>query len=84
MTLYIQDENYHFNGSLSGVIVDNQRTAIFSKNGIEDLNLDIDFNSLDWYDLASFELVNNTVKIKAKNYAFYKEFYCLNIIELPS
>ncbi len=44
MTLYIQDENYHFNGSLSGVIVDNQRTAIFSKNGIEDLNLDIDFN----------------------------------------
>ncbi len=43
MTLYIQDENYHFNGSLSGVIVDNQRTAIFSKNGIEDLNLDIDF-----------------------------------------
>ena len=46
--------------------------------------LDIDFNSLDWYDLASFELVNNTVKIKAKNYAFYKEFYCLNIIELPN
>ncbi|MDN5103664.1 hypothetical protein O8C99_10865 [Aliarcobacter butzleri] len=60
MTLYIQDENYHFNGSLSGVIVDNQRTAIFSKNGIEDFNLDIDFNSLDWYDLDSFELVNNT------------------------
>ena len=78
MTLYIQDENYHFNGFVSGVIVDNQRTAIFSKNGIED------FNSLDWYDLDSFELVNNTVKIKAKNYAFYKEFYCLNIIELPS
>lgn len=49
MTLYIQDENYHFDGFLSGVIVDNQRTAIFSKNGIEDFNLDIDFNSLNWY-----------------------------------
>ena len=84
MTLYIQDENYHFDGFISGVIVDNQRTAIFKKEGIKDHNLDIDFNSLDWYDLDSFELVNNTVKIKAKNYAFYKEFYCLNIIELPS
>ena len=39
MTLYIQDENYHFDGFLSGVIVDNKRTAIFSKNGIEDFNL---------------------------------------------
>jgi hypothetical protein len=27
MTLYIQDENYHFDGFISGVIVDNQRTA---------------------------------------------------------
>ena len=42
MILYIQDENYHFDGFVSGVIVDNQRTAIFSKNGIEDFNLDID------------------------------------------
>ena len=77
MTLYIQDENYHFDGFVSGVIVDNQRTAIFKKEGIEEHNLEIDFNSLEWHDLASFELVNNTVKIKAKNYAFYKEFYCL-------
>ena len=51
MILYIQDENYHFDGFLSGVIVDNQRTAIFKKEGIKDHNLDIDFNSLDWYDL---------------------------------
>ena len=84
MILYIQDENYHFDGFLSGVIVDNQRTAIFKKEGIEEHSLEIDFNSLNWYDLDSFELVNNTVKIKAKNYAFYKEFYCLNIIELPN
>ena len=65
MTLYIQDENYHFDGFISGVIVDNQRTAIFKKEGIEEHNLEIDFNSLEWHD-------------------FYKEFYCLNIIELPS
>ena len=84
MKLYIQDENYHFDGFVSGVIVDNQRTAIFSKNGIEEHNLEIDFNSLNWYELDKFEMINNTVKIKAKNYAFYKEFYCLNIIELPN
>ncbi len=35
MILYIQDENYHFDGFLSGVIVDNQRTAIFKKEGID-------------------------------------------------
>ena len=83
MTLYIQNENYHFDGYITGVIIDNQKTAIFNKTGIEEHNLNIEnLNSLVWYDLDSFEIKNNQVKIKAKNYAFYKEFFCLNIIEL--
>lgn len=82
MKLYIQDENYHFDGFLSGVIIDENRTAIFKKEGVEEHNLDINLQELNWYDLDSFEMINNTVKIKAKNYAFYKEFYCLNIIDI--
>lgn len=84
MTLYIQDENYHFNGFLSGVIIDDSKnkTALFSKNGINEKDIKIDFDLLTWYELDSFEMSNNNVKIKAKNYAFYKEFYCLNIIEI--
>ena len=31
MKLYVQDENYHFEGFLSGVIIDKNRTAIFKK-----------------------------------------------------
>ena len=31
MKLYVQDENYHFDGFLSGVIIDKNRTAIFKK-----------------------------------------------------
>jgi hypothetical protein len=84
MKLYIQDENYHFEGFLSGVIIDKNRTAIFKKEGVQEHNLDINLQELNWYDLDSFEMINNTVKIKAKNFAFYKEFYCLNIIELPN
>ncbi len=84
MKLYIQDENYHFEGFLSGVIIDKNRTAIFKKEGVQEHNLDINLQELNWYDLDSFEMINNTVKIKAKNFVFYKEFYCLNIIELPS
>lgn len=83
MTLYIQNENHHFDGYITGVIIDNQKTAIFNKTGIDEHNLNIEnLNSLVWYDLDSFEIKNNKVKIKAKNYAFYKEFFCLNIIEL--
>ena len=84
MKLYIQDENYHFDGFLSGVIIDKNRTAIFKKDGVQEHYLDINLQELNWYDLHSFEMINNTVKIKAKNFVFYKEFYCLNIIELPS
>ena len=41
MKLYIQDENYHFDGFLSGVIIDKNRTAIFKKDGVQEHYLDI-------------------------------------------
>jgi hypothetical protein len=66
MTLYIQDENYHFDGFISGVIVDNQRTAIFKKEGIEEHNLEIDFNCL--------------LKIYISIYIFYYFFKRFSIV----
>ena len=87
MKLYIQDENYHFDGFLSGVIIDKNRTAIFKKDGVQEHYLDINLQELNWYDLHSFEMINNTVKIKAKNFVFFSSSVavnCLNIIELPS
>lgn len=86
MKLYVQDENYHFNGFLGGVIIDDikNKTALFSKTGISENDIKVDFDLLTWYELDSFEMSNNNVKIKAKNYAFYKEFHCLNIIEFNS
>ena len=71
MKLYIQDENYHFDGFLSGVIIDKNRTAIFKKDGVQEHYLDINLQELNWYDLHSFEMINNTVKIKAKNFVFF-------------
>ena len=84
MKLYIQDENYHFDGFVSGVIIDDikNKTALFSKIGVSEDDIKIDFDLLTWYELDSFEMSNNNVKIKAKNYAFYKEFNCLNIIDI--
>ena len=82
MILYVQDENYHFDGYLSGVIIDDNRVALFNKTGIEEHNISITREDLKWYELDSFEMIGNTVKIKAKNYAFYREFFCLNILTL--
>lgn len=84
MKLYVQDENYHFDGFISGVIIDDikNKTALFSKTGISENDIKIDFDLLTWYELDSFEMSNNNVKIKAKNYALYKEFLCLNVIDL--
>ena len=84
MKLYIQDENYHFDVFLSRFIIDKNRTNKIKKDGVQEHYLDINLQELNWYDLHSFEMINNTVKIKAKNFVFYKEFYCINIIELPS
>ncbi len=47
MTLYTENESYHFDGYITGVIIDNQKTAIFNKTGIDEHNLNIEnFNSL--------------------------------------
>lgn len=82
MILYIQDENYHFDGYLSGVIIDNDKVALFKKEGIEEHNISIVREDLKWYELDNIQIENNYVKVKAKNYAFYREFFCLNIIEI--
>ena len=47
MKLYIQDENYHFDGFLSGVIIDKNRTAIFKKDGVQEHYLDINLQELN-------------------------------------
>ncbi|MCG3660093.1 hypothetical protein [Aliarcobacter butzleri] len=80
--LYIQDENYHFQGSLSGVLVDeeNKKVALFSKEDIEE-NIKLNEN-IEWFVLEQFSCENNNVIVKAENYKFYKEFYCLGIKEI--
>lgn len=80
MTLYVQDENYHFDGYLSGVLVDNGKVALFKKNGIVEHDIVIP-NDLIWYDLDTLKQEGNHISIKAKNCAIYKEFYCLNKID---
>ncbi len=66
MTLYIQNESYHFDGYITGVIIDNQKTAIFNKTGIDEHNLNIEnLNSLVWYDLDSFEIFYQNATSKA-------------------
>jgi len=87
MTLYIQEENYHFDGYVAGVIVDeeNNRVALYNQSGIleEKDILPPDVNS-KWYELDSVSTENNRVEIKAKNFSLYKKFFCLNKIVLST
>lgn len=83
MILYIQDENYHFNGYVSGIIVDNDRVALFEKEGISEHDITLP-NDLNWYDLDSIKEDGNNVEIKAKGYAIYRKFFCLNKFELAT
>jgi hypothetical protein len=82
-TLYIQEENYHFEGYTTGVIVDeeNNRLSLYNQEGILERVEDINPSS-KWYELDSVSIENNRVEIKAKNFALYKKFFCLNIIKI--
>jgi len=85
MTLYVQEENYHFDGYVAGVIVDeeNSRVALYNQEGIlEEKHITPPNEDAKWYDLDSVVIDNNRVEIKAKNFALYKKFFCLNVVEL--
>lgn len=81
MILYIQDENYHFDGYISGVIVDDDKVALFEKSGITEHDITLPDN-IKWHELDSIKSDGNDVEIKAKNYAFYRKFFCLNKIKI--
>jgi len=75
VTLYIYEENYHFEGHVAGVIVDDKRAALFFQKGVSS-KLEIP-DDLVWHELELLEEHGNDVIIKAKNFAFYKEFFCI-------
>jgi hypothetical protein len=81
--LYIQDENYHFDGYLSGILIneDNNKIALFRKEGISENNIILEIDKIKWLELDSFGIINNNIKIRGKNLSIYKEFYCLGIKE---
>lgn len=82
MTLYVQSENYHFDGYLSGVIVDeaNRRVALYNQSGI--LGSGVIKQDSQWYELESVKEEGGYVEIKAKNFGIYRKFFCLNKVEL--
>jgi len=85
MTLYVQEENYHFDGWVAGVIVDEvkNRITLYNQEGVlEAKEIRIPGENAKWYDLEKIIVKNNRVEITAKNFAIYKKFFCLNIIEL--
>lgn len=87
MTLYVQEENYHFDGYLAGVIVDedNNRVTLYNQEGVmEREHILLPGEEAKWYELESVTIDNNRVEIKAKNFALYKKFFCLNTIDLNS
>ena len=85
MTLYIQEENYHFDGWVAGVVVDeeNNRVVLYNQEGIlEEKDISRPSENAKWLELDSIKEENNRVEIKAKNFALYKKFFCLNKIEI--
>ena len=87
ITLYVQEENYHFDGYVAGVIVDeeNNRVALYNQEGIlESEHIPMPSDNTKWYDLDSVTIDNNRVEVKAKNFALYKKFFCLNIINVKN
>ena len=84
MTLYIQDENYHFDGYISGVVIDeeNNKISLFYKEGISENELIKLSEDIEWYELDKFSIKKNKVEVSAKGFEIYKKFFCLNILPL--
>jgi len=83
MTLYVKSENYHFEGELSGVIVDEKENkfSLFYKKGIEENNIQIP-NNLIWKEIKVFNIdTNGEITIKGIDYS-QQQFYCLNKINI--
>ena len=82
MKLYVKSENSHFDGFLSGVIIDeeNNRACAYEKEGHLDPKK-IDVDCLKWGTIKTLKISDSEIVISIED-GFYKSFYPLGVISL--